>query len=154
MNFLFRLNWSLWTIYFFQNQNDTCARDKNVKESTHSWSHNNIKANNLILRGPGKISYRMCKLCKLLLVCTFQNHMKTFGVVGEENKKSTRKKMPKIRLTLSIIGHRYFDTNHFITWFVYFLVCFIIIYRQIIWFWGGLARLVRLEYLTENSFDT
>jgi hypothetical protein len=29
--------------------------------------------------------------------------MKTFGVVGEENKKSTRKKMPKIRLTLSII---------------------------------------------------
>jgi hypothetical protein len=30
----------------------------------------------------------------------------------------------------------------------------IIIYRQIIWFWGGLARLVRLEYLTENSLDT
>jgi hypothetical protein len=50
--------------------------------------------------------------------------MKTFGVVGEENKKSTRKKMPKIRLTLSIICHRYFDTNHFITWFVYFLICF------------------------------
>jgi hypothetical protein len=50
--------------------------------------------------------------------------MKTFGVVGEENKKSTRKKMPKIRLTLSIICHRYFDTNHFITWFVYFLFCF------------------------------
>jgi hypothetical protein len=42
----------------------------------------------------------------------------------EENKKSTRKKMPKIRLFLSIICHRYFDTNHFITWFVYFLVCF------------------------------
>ena len=41
--------------------------------------------------------------------------MKTFGVVGEENKKLTRKKMPKIRLTLSIICHRYFDTNHFIT---------------------------------------
>ena len=37
--------------------------------------------------------------------------MKTFGVVGEENKKSTRKKMPKIRLTLSIICHRYFDTS-------------------------------------------
>ena len=50
--------------------------------------------------------------------------MKTFGVVREENKKSTRKKMPKIRLILSIICHRYFDTNHFITWFVYFLVCF------------------------------
>ena len=32
--------------------------------------------------------------------------------------------MPKIRLTLSIICHRYFDTNHFITWFIYFLVCF------------------------------
>ena len=30
----------------------------------------------------------------------------------------------------------------------------IIIYRQIIWFWGGLASLVRLEYLTENSFGT
>jgi hypothetical protein len=30
----------------------------------------------------------------------------------------------------------------------------IIIYRKIIWFWGGLARLVRLEYLTENPFDT
>jgi hypothetical protein len=29
----------------------------------------------------------------------------------------------------------------------------IIIYRQIIWFWGGLARLERLEYLTENSFN-
>jgi hypothetical protein len=26
--------------------------------------------------------------------------------------------------------------------------------RQIIWFWGGLAKEVRLEYLTENSFDT
>ena len=50
--------------------------------------------------------------------------MKTFGVVREENKKSTRKKMPKIRLILSIICHCYFDTNHFITWFVYFLVCF------------------------------
>ena len=50
--------------------------------------------------------------------------MKTFGVVGEENKTSTRKKMPKIRLTLSIICHRYFDTNHFINWFVYFLICF------------------------------
>jgi hypothetical protein len=50
--------------------------------------------------------------------------MKTFGVVGEENKKSTRKKMTKIRLNLSINRHRYFDTNHFITWFVYFLVCF------------------------------
>jgi general stress protein YciG len=24
----------------------------------------------------------------------------------------------------SIRCHRYFDTNHFITWFVYFLVCF------------------------------
>ena len=50
--------------------------------------------------------------------------MKTFGVVKEENKKSTSKKMPKIRLILSIICHRYFDTNHFITWFVYFLVRF------------------------------
>jgi hypothetical protein len=38
--------------------------------------------------------------------------MKTFGVVGEENKKSTRKKMPKIRLTLSIICHRYFDARN------------------------------------------
>ena len=25
---------------------------------------------------------------------------------------------------MSIICQRYFDTNHFITWFVYFLVCF------------------------------
>ena len=50
--------------------------------------------------------------------------MRTFGVDREENKKSTRKKMPKIRLILSIISHRYFHTNHFITWFVYFLVCF------------------------------
>jgi hypothetical protein len=39
-------------------------------------------------------------------------------------KNQQEKKMPKIRLTLSIICHRYFDTNHFITWFVYFLVCF------------------------------
>ena len=50
--------------------------------------------------------------------------MRTFGVVREEIKKSTRKKMPKIRLILSIICHRYFHTNHFITWFVYFLVYF------------------------------
>ena len=50
--------------------------------------------------------------------------MKTIGVVREENKKSTRKKMPKIRLILSIICHRYFNTNYFITWFVYFMVCF------------------------------
>ena len=27
----------------------------------------------------------------------------------------------------------------------------IIIYRQIIWFWEGLARLVRLEYLTDTA---
>jgi hypothetical protein len=41
--------------------------------------------------------------------------MKTFGVVREENKKSTKRtKMPKIRLILSINCHRYFDTNHFI----------------------------------------
>ena len=39
-------------------------------------------------------------------------------------KNQQEKKMPKIRLILSIICHRYFDTNHFITWFVYFLVCF------------------------------
>ena len=45
--------------------------------------------------------------------------MKTFGVVREENKKSTRKKMSKIRLILSIICHRSFDTNHFITWFLF-----------------------------------
>ena len=30
----------------------------------------------------------------------------------------------------------------------------IIIYRQLIWSWGGLVRLVKLEYLIENSFDT
>jgi hypothetical protein len=29
--------------------------------------------------------------------------MKTFGVAGEKNKKSTRKKMPEIRLILTII---------------------------------------------------
>jgi hypothetical protein len=39
-------------------------------------------------------------------------------------KNQQEKKMPKIRLILSIICHRYFDTNHFITWFVYFLACF------------------------------
>ena len=50
--------------------------------------------------------------------------MKTFGVVREENKKSTRKKNAKNTIILSIICHRYFDTNHFITWFVYFLVYF------------------------------
>ena len=27
--------------------------------------------------------------------------------------------MSKIRLILSIICHRYFDTNHFITWFLF-----------------------------------
>ena len=32
------------------------------------------------------------------------------------------------------------------------LICYlIIIYRQIIWFWGDLASLVRLEYLTEKT---
>jgi hypothetical protein len=66
--------------------------------------------------------------------------MKTFGVVREENKKSTRKKMPKIRLIFSIIRHRYFDTNHFITWFVYFLVCFG--NNQLIPRGGGLAVFV------------
>ena len=50
--------------------------------------------------------------------------MKTFGVVREENKKSTRRKNAKNTIILSIICHRYFDTNHFITWFVYFLVYF------------------------------
>ena len=47
--------------------------------------------------------------------------MKTFGVVREENKKQQEKKKPKIRLILSINRHRYFDTSHCITWFVYFL---------------------------------
>jgi hypothetical protein len=50
--------------------------------------------------------------------------MKTFGVVREEHKKLTRKKNAKSTIILSIICHRYFDTNHFITWFVYFLVYF------------------------------
>jgi hypothetical protein len=39
-------------------------------------------------------------------------------------KNQQEQKMPKIRLVLSIICRRYLDTNHFITWFVYFLVCF------------------------------
>jgi hypothetical protein len=44
--------------------------------------------------------------------------MKTFGVVREENRKSTRKKMPKYHYC-----HRYFDTNYFIigsiiSWFI------------------------------------
>ena len=48
--------------------------------------------------------------------------MKTFGVVREENKKSTKKKMPKIRLFCSKNCHRY--ANNFITSFVYFLIYF------------------------------
>jgi hypothetical protein len=76
--------------------------------------------------------------------------MKTFGVVREENKKSTRKKMPKIRLILSIIYHRYFDTNHFITWFVYFLVCFGD--NQLIpWGWGGGSGSFCKSKLEKNS---
>ena len=50
--------------------------------------------------------------------------MNTFGVVREENKKSTRKKNAKNTTCFVHKCHRYFDTNHFITWFVYFLVCF------------------------------
>jgi hypothetical protein len=50
--------------------------------------------------------------------------MKTFGVVGEENKKSTRKKMPKIRLTLFIICHRYFDTIFFQLWVARLFILF------------------------------
>ena len=35
------------------------------------------------------------------------------------------------------------------------LICYlIIIYRQIIWFWGDLASLVRLEYLTEKTHSS
>jgi uncharacterized lipoprotein YajG len=45
--------------------------------------------------------------------------MKTFGVAREENKKINK---AKNMIILSIICHRYFDTNHFITWFVYFLL--------------------------------
>jgi hypothetical protein len=47
--------------------------------------------------------------------------MKTFGVAREENKKINK---AKNMIILSIICHCYFDTNHFITWFVYFLVYF------------------------------
>jgi hypothetical protein len=50
--------------------------------------------------------------------------MKTFGVVREENKKINKEKIAKNTIILSIFHHRYFDTNHFITWFVYFLVYF------------------------------
>ena len=89
------------------------------------WGNRNRTKKSQNLKSSSELTYRMYKLCKLLLVCTFQNHYdENIGVVGEENKKSTRKKRPKIRLILSIICHRYFDTNHFITWFVYFLVCF------------------------------
>jgi hypothetical protein len=50
--------------------------------------------------------------------------MKTFGVVREENKKINKEKNAKNTIILSIICHRYVDTNHFITWFVYFVVYF------------------------------
>jgi hypothetical protein len=47
--------------------------------------------------------------------------MKTFGVAREENKKINK---AKNMIILSIICHRYFDTNHFITWFVYFHIVY------------------------------
>jgi hypothetical protein len=44
--------------------------------------------------------------------------MKTFGVVREGNKKSTRNKKAKSTIILSIICHRYSDfaDNHLIPW--------------------------------------
>jgi hypothetical protein len=61
--------------------------------------------------------------------------------------------MPKIQLILSIICHCYFDTNHFITWFVYFLVCFGD--NQLIpWGRGGLAVFVnKINNLATQSWN-
>ena len=63
------------------------------------WGNRNGTKKSQNLKSSSELTYRMYKLCKLLLLCTFQNHYdENIRVVREENKKSTRKKMPKIRL--------------------------------------------------------
>jgi hypothetical protein len=63
------------------------------------WGNRNRTKKSQNLKSSSELTYRMYKLCKLLLLCTFQNHYdENIRVVREENKKSTRKKMPKIRL--------------------------------------------------------
>ena len=63
------------------------------------WGNRNRTKKSQNLKSSSELTYRMYKLCKLLLIVHFKTiTMKTFGVVREENTKSTRKKMPKIRL--------------------------------------------------------
>jgi hypothetical protein len=78
--------------------------------------------------------------------------MKTFGVVREENKISTRKKMPNIWLILSIISHRYFDTNHFITWFVYLMFLSSFSNKLIKSEWNSLQLIIFKVKHTGNNF--
>jgi hypothetical protein len=53
---------------------------------------------------------------------------------------------------LSIICHRYFDTNHFITWFVYFLVCFGDNHKLIKSEWNSLQLIIFKVKHTWNNF--
>ena len=48
------------------------------------WGNRNRTKKSQNLKSSSELSYRMYKLCKLLLVCTFQNHY-------DENKTITKK---------------------------------------------------------------
>ena len=77
------------------------------------------------LKSSSELTYRMYKLCKFLLVCTYQNYYdENIWSCQRRKYKINKEKNAKNTIILFIICHRYFDTNHFITWFVYFLVYF------------------------------
>ena len=77
------------------------------------------------LKSSSELTYRMYKLCKFLLVCTYQNYYdENIWSCQRRKYKINKEKNAKNTIILSIIRHRYFDTNHFISWFVYFLVYF------------------------------
>ena len=56
------------------------------------WGNRNRTKKSQNLKSSSELTYRMYKLCKLLLVCTFQNHYdENIGIVREENKKINKK---------------------------------------------------------------
>ena len=68
------------------------------------WGNRNRTKKSQNLKSSSEITYRMCKLCKLLLVCTFQNHY-------DENIWSCRRRKEKINKKKNAKNTTYFVHN-------------------------------------------
>jgi hypothetical protein len=65
------------------------------------------------LKSSSELTYRMYKLCKFLLVCTYQNYYdENIWSCQRRKYKINKEKNAKNTIILFIICHRYFDTRN------------------------------------------